>query len=143
MTNKQLAERFANSDKEGKANSMFIENNTIFSYGYHFPIARKMDKTDENGKTIVLFTNRGYSNTTAKHKNNVWGALYQAGYRIITCDVSRGIVTTELLEDLNKEIDELHGKEKRARKDWSRESYYNQAEKLNEDVTTLRQAYSL
>lgn len=143
MTNTQLAERFATSEKEGKANSMFIENNTIFSYGYHFPIARKMDKTDENGKTIVLFTNRGYSNTTAKHKNDVWGALYQAGYRIITCDVSRGIVTNEVLESLKKEIDELHGKEARARKEWSRESHHNQAEKLSEDVATLQQAYSL
>jgi hypothetical protein len=142
MTNTQLAERFANTEKEGKANSMFIDGDTIFSYGYHFPIARKTDKTDENGRKIVLFTDRGYSMTTAKHKNQVWGALAQAGHRIITCDVSMSRASNAI-ESLNKEIDELHGKEKRARKEYTRESYYNQAEKLTEDVATLRQAFSL
>lgn len=142
MTNVQLAERFANSEKEGKANSMFIENDTIFSYGYHFPIARKTGKTDENGKQIVLFTDRGYSMTTAKHKNQVWGALAQAGYRIITCDVSMS-TGSNAIESLKKEIEDLHGKEKRARKENTRESYYLQAERLNEDVATLKQAFSL
>lgn len=37
---------------------------TIYSYGHHFPIAQIWDKDN----TIVFFTSRGYSNTTAKHK---------------------------------------------------------------------------
>lgn len=142
MTNTGLAERFANTEKEGKANSMFIDGDTIFSYGYHFPIARKTDKTDENGRKIVLFTDRGYSMTTAKHKSQVYSALLQAGHRVITCDVSMARASNAI-ESLNKEIEDLHGKEKRARKEWTRESYYNQAEKLSEDVATLRQAFSL
>lgn len=40
--------------------SLYFERDTIYSYGYHFPIAKHL-----NGK--ILFTTRGYSNTTAKH----------------------------------------------------------------------------
>lgn len=102
-----------------------------------------MDKTDENGKQIVLFTNRGYSNTTAKHKNDVWGALYREGYRIITCDVSRGIVTDEVIKTLNDEIQDAQGKELRARKDWTKDSWAHKVTELTRDVATLRQAFSL
>jgi hypothetical protein len=143
MTNKQVAERFATTNKEGHSDNMFIYGDTIFSYGYHFPIARKTDKVDENGNKIVLFTNRDYSKTTARHKSYVWSELYQAGYRVIECDISSGRVTAEVLEYLQKQVDELHTKEKRARKEWSRESHHNQAEKITEDMATLRQAYSL
>lgn len=148
MTNQKVAEMFADRKSEtvrGRAiqsMSMFVNGDTVFSYGYHFPIARHTEKVDEHGKPIVLFTNRGYSNTTAKHKNHVYFALLNAGYRIITTDISMSRPSA-VIEALNKEIDELHGKEKRARKEWTRESYFNQAEKLNEDVATLRQAFSL
>lgn len=40
--------------------SIFFEGNTIYSYGYHFPIA-------VHYKDIVLFTLGSYSNTTTKH----------------------------------------------------------------------------
>jgi hypothetical protein len=48
--------------------SMFFSNNTIYSYGYHFAIAKHME--NENGK-FVLFTTRSYSNTTAKHQSKM------------------------------------------------------------------------
>ncbi len=41
---------------------MFFEGKSIYSYGHHFEIARFID-----AKT-VLFTTRGYSPTTSKHK---------------------------------------------------------------------------
>lgn len=48
--------------------SLFFEGATIFSYGKHFPIA-----TIEGNN--VLFTLRGYSNTTAKHINKARQAI--------------------------------------------------------------------
>lgn len=59
------------SQEEGRTSSrnFFFERNVIYSYGYHFPIAKILDSG------IVLFTNRGYSNTTAKHIAAVRSAL--------------------------------------------------------------------
>lgn len=48
------------SNARNSNSSFYFENETIYSYGRHFPIARHI-----NGK--VLFTTRSYSNTTAKH----------------------------------------------------------------------------
>lgn len=60
------------SQIEGKTSgrNFFFERNVIYSYGYHFPIARILDDSG-----IVLFTNRGYSNTTSKHIWAVRSAL--------------------------------------------------------------------
>lgn len=59
------------SQDSGKTSSrnFFFERNVIYSYGYHFPIAKILDSG------IVLFTNRGYSNTTSKHIWAVRAAL--------------------------------------------------------------------
>ena len=58
--------------EEGKANSIFFESDSIFSYGKHFEIARFVDFPE---KTIVLFTTRDYSVTTSSHKSMVMGSI--------------------------------------------------------------------
>jgi hypothetical protein len=63
LSNKKVAEAFANGKAMGASGNMFISGDTVYSYGYHFPIARMTDKVDEEGRKIVLFTYRGYSNT--------------------------------------------------------------------------------
>lgn len=45
--------------------NLFFEGDKIYSYGRHFCIAKLLPSG------IVLFTDRGYSNTTAKHKHLV------------------------------------------------------------------------
>jgi hypothetical protein len=72
FTPNELPHVFARQSQiEGKTSgrNFFFERNVIYSYGYHFPIARIL----ESG--IVLFTNRSYSNTTAKHISLVRYAL--------------------------------------------------------------------
>lgn len=49
--------------------NLFSEGNTIYSYGRHFPMAKRIDS-----KT-VLFTTNTYSNTTAKHLSWTFGAI--------------------------------------------------------------------
>lgn len=75
-TNQQIAQAFANGATSGKSGNMFIDGDTIYSYGYHFPIATRL----RDG--LYLFNNIGYSNTTAKHKNHVSAAI--SGKKIIT-----------------------------------------------------------
>ena len=58
MKNQKLASLFAQGAISGRGFNMFIEGDTIYSYGYHFPIANK---------GYYLFTTRKYGSTTAKH----------------------------------------------------------------------------
>lgn len=53
--------------------SFYFQQNTIYSYGHHFPIARIIDMP--NGDTVSLFTGHDYSNTTARHKSETYRAL--------------------------------------------------------------------
>ena len=77
MKNSQLAENFAEGETKGNGNNMFIEGNTIYSYGHHFPIAVKM----KDGSCI--FNADGYSVTTSKHKGYVRRALESRGIHIL------------------------------------------------------------
>ncbi len=63
-----IAHLWANQNQQSARNSgnnFFFERDTIYSYGYHFPIAKHV--VNDNGDKAVLFTERTYSVTTAKH----------------------------------------------------------------------------
>lgn len=64
-TNYDIAHAFAYGATSGRNLNMFIDGDSIYSYGYHFCIAKRVNTG------TVLFTTRGYSNSTAKHKNYV------------------------------------------------------------------------
>jgi Fe-S cluster biosynthesis and repair protein YggX len=70
-----IAHMWANGlQKEARyaGGNFYFYDNTIYSYGSHFPIAKHV--TDANGNLIVLFTELRYSDTTAKHINIVHSA---------------------------------------------------------------------
>lgn len=62
----QVAHLWANQlqDEARNSGNFYFNGKTIYSYGGHFPIAKHIEV---NGQKAVLFTTRGYSNTTAKH----------------------------------------------------------------------------
>ncbi len=53
--------------------NLFFGDDTIYSYGTHFPIARHV--TNSRGESAVLFTTRTRSVTTAKHIRMVRAAI--------------------------------------------------------------------
>lgn len=66
----EVAHLFANQLQEEArtpTGNLYFYNDKIYSYGSHFCIA----KFDKN---VLLFTERSYSNTTAKHISQVWNA---------------------------------------------------------------------
>lgn len=66
-----VAHLFANQLQEEArtpTGNLYFYGQKIYSYGSHFCIARFVDDR------TLLFTERSYSNTTAKHINYVWGA---------------------------------------------------------------------
>lgn len=75
----EIADAFANGATSGHnySDSMFIEGDTIYSYGHHFPIA----VVDRKNKTAE-FNEDKYSVTTGKHKSKVRGALLMNGFKL-------------------------------------------------------------
>lgn len=74
FNNSELSHIWANqTQSHGKGYNMFFEYDSIYSYGYHFKIAKHM--TNQNGQKCVLFNDKSYSNTTAKHQRLVWRSI--------------------------------------------------------------------
>ena len=74
LRNRDVADYFVQNRGDAEGSNMFIEGDTIYSYGHHFPIAKRLpDGT-------FLFTNKGRSMTTSRHKNYVKRALQ--GYNV-------------------------------------------------------------
>lgn len=73
---REIAHLWANKTQESARNpqgNFYFDGDTIYSYGGHFPIARHI--RNKRAEDAVLFTLRGYSNTTAHHKSMVHGAI--------------------------------------------------------------------
>jgi hypothetical protein len=60
MKNKEVCELFVNGDNQAKTKNLFIENDVLYSYGYHYPLAVRL-------KDGFILNPDGYSNTTSQH----------------------------------------------------------------------------
>lgn len=89
-TNSELAEKFAKGATHGKANNTFIDGDTIYSYGYHFPMATRT-------KDGFLVNSSRYSVSTSKHQSYVRSALSGTGKPVKEIKI----------DDLFKEMDKL------------------------------------
>lgn len=73
-SNSELAHVWANQlQSEGRASSMFFYGPVIYSYGYHYEIARFVETS--NGQKVCFVNANGYSKTTGKHTAHVWNAI--------------------------------------------------------------------
>ena len=68
MNNKQIAKSFAQGATKGKGSNLFIEGDTIYSYGYHFKVAVR----NEDG--TFWFNPGKYSSSTGRHQTLVRNA---------------------------------------------------------------------
>lgn len=78
VSNSDLAHKFANGATHGTGSHMFIEDNTIYSYGHHFPIAVVPDRD----RKIAYFNKEKYSMSTSHHQSYVRSALLGAGFKL-------------------------------------------------------------
>lgn len=69
------------SQNSGRAGNIFFDAGVIYSYGLHFPVAKFMPDLGD----IVLFTNRGYSSSTGKHKTIIRAAIPNK-FAVVYCD---------------------------------------------------------
>jgi hypothetical protein len=66
----QLVDRFKEGKVKGRSSSMFIEGDTLYSYGHHFPLLERMQHWGED--KFLLNADR-YSVTTSGHQSNCSG----------------------------------------------------------------------
>jgi len=70
----QVAHAWANKlDDYQKGFNMFRDEDTVYSYGYHFPIARHI--TLPSGQPAIMLTTRTYSSSTSGHRYKVCAAI--------------------------------------------------------------------
>lgn len=71
MNHRDLVHAFENGAVKGKSNSMFIDGDVLYSYGYHYPLAVRHPGHEEGkdwGAGVQFIVNdTGYSRTTSKH----------------------------------------------------------------------------
>ena len=70
MSNSAVAERFADGRTDGSSRNMYIDGDTVYSYGAHFPIAKRIPGG-------YIFNSDDYSASTSKHKRTVWGHIHK------------------------------------------------------------------
>ena len=75
-----VATEFAEGATQGKnsTGTLFIDGNTIYSYGWHFPIA-VLDRS----KKIAYFNTDSYSHTTSCHQGVVKRELNSHGFKLV------------------------------------------------------------
>ncbi len=69
LTQRKLAQDFIRGETEGRASHMFINNDTIYSYGRHFPIAVRIEDFE------FVYNTEKYSMTTTRHQSIVATAI--------------------------------------------------------------------
>lgn len=76
----ELAKRFTQGAKSGKASNMFIDTRNglsiIYSYGTHFPVAIKKG-------CCYIFNTDKYSQTTSCHQSGVRAAINMNGGEVV------------------------------------------------------------
>ena len=115
FNNSELTHVWANQTQtHGTGSNMFFEHDSIYSYGYHFKIAKHM--TNLNGQKCVLFNDKHYSNTTSKHQRLVWRSIPANVYffKVKTIFENIETATNAHLENLNNYLEYAEQSKSRA-----------------------------
>lgn len=147
MTNKQTIAAFIRGERvDGRNgnNTIFFRDNLIFSYGEHFPMARKTGERDKGERQILLMNSRDYSATTAKHKSLVRYAVL-GEFRVLEVPhILSPIYDNEHAANeahLIAERDKAFGKYCRARSENMKDVWHREYSKLNADLSIYRREF--
>ena len=77
---------FARYGKVPRHISVFIDGDTLYSYGYHFPLAKRL------GGGVFVINSNPTTNTTCRHRSQVMSGIQSYGYPFIVmcsdCDIN-------------------------------------------------------
>lgn len=136
MSNELLAEKFGRGDIEGTGSNMFIEGDTIYSYGHHYKIAIRLNPDQAIASSVKYVYNPDrYSPTTNKHQAYVRRNL-PSYIAIPNCNIEEKFLKT-YVDDLRSEIDIIKAKQAKLTEKGTR---YNQYEsKINDAKERFRE----
>lgn len=116
FNNRELCHIWANQTQDkDKGSSMFFEKEKIYSYGYHFEIARIVKKNIGYGG-IIFYNSASYSNTTAKHQSFVRRAIDYDNNKVFTVPFFEVSEYGKNIAFYKSNINELTRKAAKARK---------------------------
>jgi hypothetical protein len=141
-SNSQLAHVWANQlQEEGRGSSMFFYGPVIYSYGYHYEIARFL--TPNHGRSICFVNSNGYSNSTAKHTNHVYNAIPD-GIHVFKVPFLNNKISLETLpttlEIMRKKANSLLEQQMKAKSCFT---YFLDARQIIEDANEIAAAFDL
>lgn len=134
----------AQSSARNPHGNLYFENETIYSYGSHFPIARHVTSAARGmkGKMAVLFTTDGHSVTTSRHISMVQQAIPDGTVFHIP-----DVITHSYHEDNQasyiKRIDTHILTSARARLSWKKEYEHNAAVELRNEAILYAKFFGL
>lgn len=131
VSNYEVAKLYAEGKTKGKSNNVFIDGDTIYSYGHHFPMAKRVNEPDID----YLYNSCSYSPSTGKHQSYVRHCLGNKRLlEIKDCDLSNA---KKQKVDNVWTIQELYGKLKRVRSANSKVVYTRDIKELKEQNKLL------
>ena len=139
ISNRQAIENWLTGKSKARSQNIYYKGDTIYSYGGHFPMARKYPKRLIKGEPIALVKSDKYSVTTSRHQFQTGHALFRAGYHTLEVasvdikDVKRN------LDFLEAEADQARLKQKRARVEHTRSYWTEKLEEVIEAWYSYRQ----
>jgi len=141
ISNQKAIENWLTGKSTARSRAIFYDGDTIFSYGYHFPIAVKL------GGNVILITRRRYSVTTTQHTNRVFFSIpfrfkvievddLQSNFRTADGRLRASWLKREL-KVIAKMIEEAKQKEKRARVPHSKAGWLGEVVNLKHNSKQL------
>jgi hypothetical protein len=130
MSHGDVADAFSRGDRDAKGANMFISGDTIYSYGYHFAIAKRI------GCNEYLFNSDGYSVSTTQHKSLVRSAL--SGSTLWECPDCN---MDKLSDDLKYEAENTYKKLIKARSRFP--EYINQLRSIRANWESSKKRFKL
>jgi dsDNA-binding SOS-regulon protein len=107
MNNTQVAHLWASGSKQsGKGSNFYFEGDTIFSYGAHFPIARRVTEG------FYLITESRYSHSTSRHISYTKRAIpsFAKVFSVKNCpDSSFDVIRIEKMEEARERLANVEG----------------------------------
>ncbi len=135
MTARELIHIWANRQKEsGKASNIFFGNDTIYSYGYHYPLATF--RTLQDGSVVALVNSTPSTVTTNKQKGWVRSSIHSVPQHLLSVDKWGAIVDQATLDAAIKAEAEDDVKAAAAAKQYRREVAAANRERRKEALRT-------
>lgn len=134
--NDTVARLYAEGETFAHGSNLFIDGETIYSYGYHYPIASRW--RTPAGEWVALFNSYGSTVTTEKHKRIVRRALSTAGWDVINVPSAGYGSFRDAIRQNTERLEFVRDKLSRARTERSRHAWNREIDLLSRETDKIK-----